>query len=158
MSNLKGFALVVVGILIFTGTCVYADQTYSKTNQGTSSGKDLTDRASVLFDRIKVCQLIVANGSSASTFDAQKMMTVKGPEFEGRFSFRGLEFQLEIIDVSDYPVTYSRSIATGNPIQSATPPSVVSEGQVVTLHSGGTILVSPDEAHAARLVLTVWEA
>jgi len=157
MTNLKGFALVAVGILIFTSTCVYAAETYSKPDPNSSNGKDLKYRSEVLFDRIRICQLLVGNDSGANVYDPAKIMVVQGNQFAGRFSFKGLAFELEIIDVSGAPETYSRSIATGNPIRTAPPPTVVGPGQVITLHSAATILVGPDEAHPARVVLKVWE-
>jgi len=157
MSHIKGFALVVVGILIFTGSCVFADEAYSKAGKDVASGKDLKDRAHALLDRLKICMLLVGNDSGASTFDAQKVMVVQGPEFNGRFPLRGLEFQLEIIDVSEAQVTYTRSVAQGNPIQTSPPPAVINEGDMVTLHSAATIKISPDEIHPARMILRVWE-
>ena len=157
MTNIKGFALVAVGILIFTSTCVFADETYSKPDPNSSNGKDLKHRSVVLFDRIRICQLLVGNDSGANVYDPAKIMQVQGTQFAGRFSFKGLAFELEIIDVSGAPETYSRSIANGNPIQTASPPAVVEPGQIITLHSAATILVGPDEAHPARVVLRVWE-
>ena len=157
MTNLKAFALVAVGILIFTSTCVFADETYSKPDPKISNGKDLKHRSEVLFDRIRICQLIVGNDSGANVFDPVKVMEVNGNQFAGRFSFKGLAFELEIIDVSGASQTYTRSIAMGNPITTAPPPAVVSPGQVITLDSAATILVGPDEVHPARVVLRVWE-
>jgi hypothetical protein len=157
MSHIKGFALVVVGILIFTGSCVFADETYSKAGKDVASGKDLKDRALALLDRLNICLLLVANDSGANTFDAQKVMVVQGPEFNGRFPLRDLQFQLEIIDVSEASATYTRSVAQGNPIQTAPPPAVVNEGDMVTLVSAATIKISPDEVHPARMILHVWE-
>lgn len=157
MTNLKAFALVAVGILIFTSACVFADDTYSKPDPNISNGKDLKHRSQVLFDRIRICQLIVGNDSSANVFDPQKVMDVNGNQFAGRFSFKGLAFELEIIDVSGAPQTYTRSIATGNPITTAPPPTVVQPGQVITLQSAATILIGLDEVHPARVILRVWE-
>jgi len=157
MSNLKAFALVVVGILVFTGACVYAGDTYNKEGTGAAAQQDLQSKATALLDRLRICQLIVANNSGAGELDPQKVMNVQANQFANRIDLAGLEFQLEIIDVSGDPQFYSRSIATGNPIQTTTPPSVVEEGQLITMHSAAGIKVGPDEVHPARFILRVWE-
>jgi hypothetical protein len=155
MTNIKGFALVLVGILIFSGSCIYASDQYE--NPTAQESTELEDRAWDLMRQIRESDSLLTDAGAAGVFDAKKVKSVQAQDMalEGLGS---LQFQLEIIDVHDHGVAYSRSIAYSNSIQTANPPSVVEEGKLVTIHSAVTVFVRPDEIHGAQLVLRVWEA
>jgi hypothetical protein len=154
MTNIKGFALIMVGILVFTGSCIYASELYSKPTAQEST--ELEDQAWDLLEDIRESDALVEDGGGAGTFDHDKVMTVEADDL-GIEDHENLEFQFEIIDVSDAEETYSRDFAHGNQIKTSSPPTITEEGQVVVIHSAATIHVGPDEVHSARLQLTVWE-
>ena len=154
MTNLKGLALVMVGIVVFSGSSIYASELYDRPSGQISTG--LEAEAWDMLQDIRESEALVSEGLGAGLFDPQKVLTVEAMdlEVEGR---EALEFRLEIIDVSGREDVYSRSIAKGDPIQTSEPPMVVEEGKMVELHSAASIFVGPDEVHGARIVLLVWE-
>jgi len=158
MTNIKAFALVVVGILIFTGACVYASEVYSKDGTTVAGEGDLRTKATELMVDLRGSSYLAKEHAETGMFDAQKVSTVTGLEIKTALEVKGLEFQLEIMDVSGAQVIYSRSVSNGDAIQTSSPHAVVEEGQLVTVSSAANIWVGPDEIHAARLVLRVWEA
>jgi hypothetical protein len=151
MTNLKGMALVMVGIIVFSGSCIYASELYDRPSSQVSTG--LEAKAWDILQDIRESEALVSEGLGAGLFDPQKVLTVQAKDLETE----DLEFRLEIIDVSGREDVYSRSIAKGDAIQTSEPPMVVEEGKLVELHSAASIFVGPDDVHGARMVLMVWE-
>lgn len=154
MTGVKGFALVLVGILVFSASCFYASEVYSRPSAQETTG--LEAEAWELMQELRESDLLLAESSGAGMFDPEKVSTVDARALKTE-EFDHLEFQLEIIDVSGYEEDHSRNIALDNPIQTSTPPAVVEEGEMAVLHSAAAIYVGPDKVHSARLVLRVWE-
>lgn len=149
MTNIKGFTLILVGILLFAGTCIYASDLYTQPrSQGATA---LEANAQDLLG--EVLGSLSVPGKGTGTIDLGKLMSVQAEDL----GITAAEYQLEVIDVSGYLTTYSRSIALGNPIQTTAPPAVVGEGEMVVIHSAANIYVSPDEVHAAKVVFRHWE-
>jgi hypothetical protein len=155
MTGTKGFALVLVGIIVFAGCCFYATELYDRPSAQATTG--LESKAWEMLDAIKESEALLTGTGATGVFDHDKVMTVQAQDLD-MGDLDGLAFQLEILDISGHEVSYSRSIARDNPIQTAKPPMTVGEGDLVTLHSAAIIQVGPDDAHGARLVLNVWEA
>ena len=154
MTNLKGMALVMIGIIVFSGSCIYASELYDGPSSQVSP--DLEAQAWNMLQDIRESDALVLEGLGAGLFDPQKVLTVEAKDLETKKA-KDLEFRLEIIDVSGREDIYSRSIAKGDPIQTSEPPMVVEEGKLVELHSAASIYAGPDEVHGARMVLMVWE-
>jgi len=154
MTKIKGIALVMVGIIVFSGSCIYASELYDRPSTQTSTG--LEAEAWELLEEIRENDALLTEDRGAGLFDPQKILTVEARDLEVDH-LKDLEFRLEIIDISGREELFTRSIAKGDQIQTSEPPMVVEEGELVSLHSAASIFVGPDEVHGARLVLTVWE-
>jgi hypothetical protein len=153
MTGVKGFALVLVGILVFSASCFYASEVYSRPSAQETTG--LEAEAWGLMQELRDSEHLVTDLEGIGMFDPAKVATADGKLLQTEHN-TDLEFQLEII-CDDHP-TWSRSIANGDPIQTSAPPSVVEEGDMATVHSAATIYNGPDDVKPARLVLRVWEA
>lgn len=150
MTGVKGYALVMVGILVFTATCIYAGELYN--NLEAQETTALEADATALMQEIRESEHLVMDGAGAGTFDPDKVMSATADDFE----HDGLGYQLEIEDLSPQ-MGYSRTVGRSNAIQTSAPPAVYDEGELVTVRSAAVIWIGPDEVVQARLTLKVWE-
>ena len=153
MTGVKGFALVLVGILVFSASCFYASEVYSRPSAQEATGLEV--EAWELMLELRDSEHLVTDHKGIGMFDPAKVATADGKSLQTSHD-TDLEFQFEII--CDENPTWSRSIANGDPIQTSAPPTVVEEGEMATVHSAASIFNGPDDVKPARLVLRVWEA
>ncbi|UCE73450.1 MAG: hypothetical protein JSV56_10520 [Methanomassiliicoccales archaeon] len=88
--------------------------------------------------------------SEEGVFLGEKITSLTIEALEEDFSTRelGYEYQVSIIDTSDYPnsVNYTRSYRTSNPMHTASRYSVTT-----------SVLIKEDDCyHAAQLIITIW--
>lgn len=102
-------------------------------------------------------------GNGFSLIDNGKLMSVSGNQIktelvETEDVFSSYDFVIEIIDVSTYPDTYTRSIDVGNEISTTPLPTDGSGIKIITYETGVNIYVSDNEIHVARFIMYIWEA
>jgi len=153
-------ALVLFGIILIIVSTVFAFVSLQEPDQKTIED---TVEYNMFQDALASKELNCYNGPGSRCFSAGSVMSVGGDELMEDIStadeqYRDYEFYLEIIDVSDYPVKYTRSGSEGNAIATAEPNDAGGVDGIRTLETAVNIFIDDDEVHTARFVMQIWKA
>lgn len=170
MTSIK-VLVVAIGILILVSSIAYAY--YDRTSGEKAEELKFEDKSYEFYDELIGCEVLCYGQKPAKgVFSAQKVQLVTSEDIEMALEPE-YNFYIEIKDVSDYPVNFSRSLELGNAISNVNedeiPELVTSSGDspdnyyhkgnsdVFLINSDVNLKVNDDEVHAAKLVLLVWK-
>lgn len=163
--------VMAIGILILVSSIAYAY--YDRTSGAKAEELKFEDKCYEFYEELVECEVLCYNQEpTKGVFSAQKVQLVTSEDIENALEPE-YNFYIEITDVSDYPIKYSRSLELGNAISNVNedeiPELVTSSGDspdnyyhqensdVFLINSNVNLKVNDDEIHAAKLVLLVWK-
>ena len=153
-------ALVAIGIILIAASTVFAFM--SLKDSGSETIAD-TVEYNMFQDVLASTELDYADGPGRGCFNAGSIMSIQGDELKTDIAasdeqYLDYEFSINIIDISDYPVKYTRSDSAGNAITTAEPPNGDGGDRVRTFETAVNIFVDDDEVHTARFIMEIWKA
>ena len=102
------------------------------------------------------------NGPGSSYFHGGSVMAATGEDLRNDLAGENndlldLQFVIEIIDVSGYPVHYTRSLENDNAIATSTLPEDSEGTDIVMFEAGVIVEAGENELHSARFIMYIWK-